>query len=293
MPVLYGIVDGARDHRLHALATATSEHACLFAGKLEPSLERAAPFLVRLDSGSRLLAAWRSEGWGNAWGILCISSASLGELRRHFRRFLQARLPDGRTVLFRFYDPRVFRAHLPACSTETLAAWFACVDEFRVEAEDGAGVQPFRLSATGLNGSAATGSGLDASQAEATSARQAARQPVLAITDEQLALLRANAGRSFHLRLVPWLRRHAPPAQTMPEPKLLALVARQQPRAARYGLIAERDIAKWCLLALLTTETFDELPGIGAYLANGHGERPGARLDALMRSYAQALDRKA
>ena len=110
---LYGIVDAAQDPVLHELVRTCPERACLFAGPLKPPLDMVAPYLVRLDADAGLTQAWHREGWGRNWGILCISDSPLEALRRHFRRFLQAMLPDGDIVLFRFYDPRVFRTVLP------------------------------------------------------------------------------------------------------------------------------------------------------------------------------------
>jgi len=137
MSLLYGLIDAARDDQLYELITASAAHACLFAGELDPELEREAPYIVRLTEGSRLCEAWRDEGRGQSWGIQCTSTSSLAEVRRHFRHFLQAKLPDGKVALFRFYDPRVFRTYLPTCTPHELAPWFSEVNEYRVEAEDG------------------------------------------------------------------------------------------------------------------------------------------------------------
>jgi hypothetical protein len=133
MASLYGIIDAAQDERLYGWIVAEPEHACLFAGKLDPVLARAAPYIVRLDEESPLLKRWQTDGRGKNWGIQCTSDASLAELRRHFRQFLQARLPDGKVVLFRFYDPRVWRAYLPTCTSEETVQWFKHMDEYRCE----------------------------------------------------------------------------------------------------------------------------------------------------------------
>lgn len=155
MSDLFAIVDTARDKRLYGLVTAAAEHQCLFAGALDPTLERAAPHLVRLEGADRLMEGWRSEGWGEAWGMLCRSSRSLPEVRRHFRRFLQAKLPNGAVVLFRFYDPRVWRTYLPTCEGEELAGWFAAVEEYSVETPEGDGAIRYYLEGGSLRTEAA------------------------------------------------------------------------------------------------------------------------------------------
>ncbi len=147
MPSLYGLIDAARDERLHPWLAAAPDCRCLFGGKLDPIVEKVSPFIVRLPDGAPLLDAWRSEGWGHAWGIQCISGLELLDLRRHFRQFLQATLPDGKTVLFRFYDPRVWRIYLPTCNMWQLEKWFAGVVEYRSEDEAGESTLHYWLDA--------------------------------------------------------------------------------------------------------------------------------------------------
>ncbi len=149
MTILYGIIDTAQDDRLYDWVKATPEHACLFAGKLDPVLERASPYILNLDKAPAFLARWDTEGRGKNWGIKCFSDRPLMAVRRHFRHFLQAKLPDGRVVLFRFYDPRVFSTYLRACSDVELAEWFDAAEEFLIEAEREKPVRLF-LSSGGL-----------------------------------------------------------------------------------------------------------------------------------------------
>ena len=136
---LYAIVDAAQDESLYALIQECPEQVCLFAGTLAHPLELVAPYLVRLAPDTRLAREWQRTGWGMNWGILLRSARNLEELRRHFRQFLQAMLPDGQIVLFRFYDPRVFRTYLPTLKGEDRVVWFEGIEEFRLETEYGAG----------------------------------------------------------------------------------------------------------------------------------------------------------
>jgi hypothetical protein len=145
---LYGMVDAAQDACLYDLILTCPERVCLFAGELQPPLERVAPYLVRLSAGARLAHEWQCEGWGKNWGIIFVSTRSLAELQRHFRQFLQAMLPSGEVVLFRFYDPRVFRAYFPTLGVKESADWFESVDEFRVETERGNGTLYCRPTGT-------------------------------------------------------------------------------------------------------------------------------------------------
>ena len=135
MNKLYGIVDTARDPKLYALVIQSPNYDCLFAGKLAEPLKRTAPYLVELTDDTPLKNIWRTEGWGMAWGILVKSDAELKDLRRHLRKFLLAQLPDGDTVLFRFYDPRVWRTYWQASTPEEQQQWLNGVEEFIAEPE--------------------------------------------------------------------------------------------------------------------------------------------------------------
>ena len=71
-------------------------------------------------------------------------------LRDHFREFHMVELPDQRSVIFRYYDPRVLASFLPACNAEELAAFFGPVQSFVAEAETpDAGVK-FSIAAKAL-----------------------------------------------------------------------------------------------------------------------------------------------
>lgn len=135
--LLYAIVDTAADERLYALVQDCEEKRCMFEGKIEEPLVRAAPWIVRLEPHHYLYKAWHQIGIGKAWGILIHSPCAMNDIRRHLRHFLQATLPDGEVVLFRFYDPRIFRTYLPSCTPEELDGWFDLVSSFVVEKEGG------------------------------------------------------------------------------------------------------------------------------------------------------------
>jgi hypothetical protein len=127
---LFGIVDCARNECLYDLVMTCPDWSCLFAGKLSDELARTAPYLVALDEPSALSRAWRRDGMGQSWGIKCRSSLTMTNLRRHLRRFVQAKLPDGDVVLFRFYDPRVWVPFWESCTPDERSDWLEGVQEF-------------------------------------------------------------------------------------------------------------------------------------------------------------------
>ena len=142
-PKLYGVIDAARDRKLYGLIKSTPDHVCLFAGDLKSPLERTAPYLIDLTTGLEFAQTWRRH-WGEGWGIIAASSLPLAGLRKHLRRFLQVKLPDGQIVLFRFYDPRVFRTYFSTCGRQQIDDWFDRVDEFRIETGSGSEMVVYR-----------------------------------------------------------------------------------------------------------------------------------------------------
>lgn len=142
----YAIIDCAQDPRLIGMVERSPARLCLFKGRsLSRAVLETAPWLVRLDPGSELLNAWQREGRGKSWGIMVYSALDLPALQRFFRRYLQAKLPDGTIALFRFYDPRVFITYLGGATPEERAPWFDGVDQYSVEAAGGTASHHFRL----------------------------------------------------------------------------------------------------------------------------------------------------
>src|SRR5437763_147211 len=111
---IFTILDGASvPGLLQKLADDEPENVCLYRGELKPDMAEVAPYLVKLDSDGPFTDWVLDRGWGNHWGILAETGADLTSLRQHFRRFLTVHDPNGKPLLFRYYDPRVLRVHLP------------------------------------------------------------------------------------------------------------------------------------------------------------------------------------
>lgn len=133
----YAILDGASVESLvDQLYSLEPEYICLYRGELEPDLAHVAPYLVRLDSKSAFTDWILEKGWGQHWGIFVVAKADITALRQHFRRFLTVHDPDGKPLLFRYYDPRVLRTYLPTCNEEELTTVFGPVSCYLVEGEN-------------------------------------------------------------------------------------------------------------------------------------------------------------
>jgi len=130
-------LDAARDEVIYGkLVTSDIEKACLYQGKQAIELADVAPHLVRLWQGDSFTKWLLNNGWGNSWGIFLESSATLNELRQHFRKFTIVQDEEGTPLYFRYYDPRVLRNYLPTCNKDELQILFGPVSHYYVEGED-------------------------------------------------------------------------------------------------------------------------------------------------------------
>ena len=147
---MWGIFDCARERHIYStIIDSYLTYECLYLGDLPPELERAAPYLVKLENGDKPSRQLIEMGWGRSWGIFAQAKVPASELRRHFRKFLIVRGPTGKKLLFRYYDPRVFRAFLPTCNADELRLLFGPVDTFWVESRDPDEAIRFRISSSG------------------------------------------------------------------------------------------------------------------------------------------------
>ena len=134
---LYAILDAARDSKILALLLhSNEEYQSLYEGEEGAKLAQVAPYLVRLKNDSPLLEKLVREGWGESWGVYLTSRSEPVEVRHHLRHFLQVRMPDGKQVYFRFYDPRVLRIYLPTCTAEETGSFFGPIQNYLMEDED-------------------------------------------------------------------------------------------------------------------------------------------------------------
>lgn len=102
----------------------------LYRGSAEEEYKHVAPYLVRSDDD---LIDWIVKTiWTHPWGIFSYAEASFEDVRTHFRRFLKAELPDGREMLFRFYDPRVLPTYLDSCEPSELRDFYGPARAFGV-----------------------------------------------------------------------------------------------------------------------------------------------------------------
>jgi hypothetical protein len=148
---VFAIIDGASvPSLLQDLASFDPEHICLYRGELEPDMAEAAPYLAFLERESEFTKWLLSKGWGEHWGIFGVTFADLPTLRKHFRKFLMVYDESGKSLYFRYYDPRVLRVYLPTCNAGELKTVFGPVLSYLVEDENPKAGRKFMLAGDAL-----------------------------------------------------------------------------------------------------------------------------------------------
>jgi len=125
---VFAIIDVSRDSRLPAFLNASGEAH-------EPLDSAGSAFAVALPPEAQLLHVLMKDGWGRGWGFYATSQSGLIEVRAHFIDFVRLRTSSGAGLTFRFWDPRVLRALVPAMPQEEVDAFFGPCVRMTVEAE--------------------------------------------------------------------------------------------------------------------------------------------------------------
>jgi hypothetical protein len=130
---LFAVLDSCDAGWVPQFVEGMVEHATsLYRGEPEESMWAVAPYLVALDTAAvRWITTHVAQG-DEGWGILIRADMSLGDLRKHLRRFLRVLAPGGEAMYFRFYDPRLLPAFLNSCTPSELAQFYGAIREFIV-----------------------------------------------------------------------------------------------------------------------------------------------------------------
>lgn len=237
------IVDSARDERIFGLLLECfySTHACLFAGMLAPEVKMTAPYLIPLEHDDKKTRKFLSHGWGNHWGVLLKCNERQDSLRRHLRKLLTVRVPEGQRMLFRFYDPRVLRTYLRTCNSEDRERFFGPIQQFWMEGERGEDLLTFSN--------------------DENAGPKRAEQPstVLTIRKEQLRAFSASAYDRFIDTMMDHTRKYFPSRHTqLGEAALRQTVAAAIEKARAYGIRSKRDVCKVINVAVTLGPDFDQ-----------------------------------
>lgn len=144
----WAVLDGASvEHLPQLLWKHAPQHVCLYRGELAPDIAAVAPYLVRMDIEHSFTKLALEEGWGQHWGVFALIPAdvTITEVRKHFRRFLMVKTPDGKSLYFRYYDPRVLTSFAATCNAEELRTLFGPVVAYIAEGSSGTSMNRLSL----------------------------------------------------------------------------------------------------------------------------------------------------
>ena len=135
---IYTILDSARDDKIYPeLSGYNIEGVCLYPGQQAIDMAEVAPYLIKIQYETPFTEWILSEAFGKSWGIFIESESDLETLKKHFRQFLKVYNEEGKSVLFRYYDPRVLRVYLPTCNDKELEIIYGPVFCYYIEDENG------------------------------------------------------------------------------------------------------------------------------------------------------------
>ncbi len=133
------LLDGARMGIAMSEARLRNKaHESLYRGENLGMLDQVSPQLFSFNAAVPFGHWCLKTGWGHSWGVMLKSSWPMPELHKHFRKFLTVKTEGGKSLFFRFYDPRVLRIFLPTSDTAQLREFFGAgaIDYFIMEDED-------------------------------------------------------------------------------------------------------------------------------------------------------------
>lgn len=124
---LYAIVDAAQNELIYTKIKCEADiYLSLYGNDVAESLKAVGPILFQLRKDNDLSSWLIDNGRDHNWFILFASTGTtMVDLRRHFKRFAMVQSPNGNSMYFRYYDPRVLRSYIPSCSEEERAFIYA------------------------------------------------------------------------------------------------------------------------------------------------------------------------
>lgn len=143
---VYALLDAIRDPRIPTFLDASGEQY----QRVDES-NPTSPFLALVPSQSQLLDVLIKDGWNHNWGFYFAASMTFESALWHWRSFVTLRNANGQQVTFRFWDPRVLRAVVPAMTPEESAGFFGLISRFIVEGDTPELAVEFSLADRGVH----------------------------------------------------------------------------------------------------------------------------------------------
>jgi pSer/pThr/pTyr-binding forkhead associated (FHA) protein len=142
---VFALLDAIRDSRIPAFLDASGEQY-----QRVDAANSASPFLVLVPPQSQLLDVLIKDGWNHGWGFYFTASIGFENALWHWRSFVTLRNANGQPVTFRFWDPRVMRAVVPAMTPSEATGFFGLISRFIVEGDQPELAVEFSLADRGV-----------------------------------------------------------------------------------------------------------------------------------------------
>jgi hypothetical protein len=134
---IYAVIDGAACPELRfKIYDWEPKSVCLWSGDLEPDMQEVAPYMVLLDRDSTFTDWLISQGWNNNWNIFINTELDFKAFRKQIRKLLLVKSPKGQDMVFRFYDPRVFKVFKESWNEEQVEVIFLNIDSIIYQLND-------------------------------------------------------------------------------------------------------------------------------------------------------------
>lgn len=130
---VYAVLDGAAiPNLINQLKQHQAEYICLYQGQLDPNLAAVAPYLLALPANAQI-THWLIDNIGKHPGIFATSTASIRDMRKHFRSLLMGYNAENNPIYIRYYDPRLLGAFLATFTNEDHQEFFGPVSSYYAE----------------------------------------------------------------------------------------------------------------------------------------------------------------
>jgi hypothetical protein len=271
VPMVYAILDGARDQEIERIVRqGTLKSACLYEGKLTFKMAQAAPYLIRLEKDHPQTIDILKKGWGNNWGIFAITyqGATHINIRHNCRKIARVKGPNGKNLVFRYYDPRVLRTYITQCDINEAEKVFGPISEFIVEGEQHNTMHRFkRVKSAVIDCHNANDINITLCDEHEDFIR--GDSGALSITSEQFSVFEQEKFKRFIAQMEVHLTTHfeAQTDKLIEQEQLNDWVTQNILNAQDFGFITELDICRYLNVAIVQGESVKDAPWLKAIMA--------------------------
>lgn len=210
----------------------------LFANTPYSELKELGPVLVRAEQGAKLRQHFE-DYWSLTAGWIFSSSEPMDSLVQHFRSVIHVNCAEA-TLLFRYYDPRIFRIWLENASSADLDSFMGPAASLKIRASNGDWLEYHNHTQPAI-------------------AQRYQAQPWLHLSQQQLLMLNTAKQDRFNDKLLAHLEQCFPEQlQPLSLEQKQNLVSYCRKTAAQYQFTSAQQIVRWSNLVVSVGGQFPE-----------------------------------